>query len=118
MKKRYNLTRYNKALLASTVAAAVLMTGSQALAGHDLAIDLKGPDGVVITSLSGDAYSPQATCGTSGCHDYDAIERHSFHAQLGANQHKGWNAFKNGQWNSVGCKSKPWVQSPGHVGKW
>ena len=118
MKKRYNLTRYNKVLLASAVATAVLMTGSQALADHTGTIVLKDNSGSVITALDGATYSPQATCGTSGCHDYDAIEKHSFHAQLGANQHKGWAAFSNGQWNSVGCKGKNWVQSPGHVGKW
>ena len=67
------------------------------------------------------AYSAQTTCG--GCHDYDSIEQHSYHAQIGANQWVGWSpwnptdsasAFKRG----VGAKGKNWVQSPGHLGKW
>jgi len=66
------------------------------------------------------AYSAKLSCGT--CHDYDSIEQHSYHAQIGANQFVGWapwnpnspNAFKKG----VAAKGKNWVQSPGHLGKW
>ena len=66
------------------------------------------------------AYSAKATCGL--CHDYDKIEQHSYHAQIGANQWQGWSpwnpnsasAFKRG----VAAKGKNWVQSPGHLGKW
>lgn len=66
------------------------------------------------------AYSAQTTCG--GCHHYDEIEQHSYHAQLGANQWMGWNLFNpdspNTYKNGVAAKGKNWVQSPGHVGKW
>ncbi|RJX34403.1 MAG: hypothetical protein C4531_04085 [Desulfurivibrio sp.] len=62
------------------------------------------------------AYSSKNSCGE--CHDYQAIERHSYHAQLGANQILGWNAWAMGNWNSEATQGKPWVQSPGHVGKW
>ncbi|MEW6520068.1 MAG: hypothetical protein AB1461_11700 [Thermodesulfobacteriota bacterium] len=62
------------------------------------------------------AYSSKNSCGE--CHDYQAVERHSYHAQLGANQILGWNAWAMGNWNSEATQGKPWVQSPGHVGKW
>jgi len=61
-------------------------------------------------------FSYKITCGK--CHGdaaypdllgYDEIEKHSFHAQLGANQLKEWNS----------ATPKPWaLQSPGHFGKW
>ena len=66
------------------------------------------------------AYSAKATCG--GCHTYDKIEQHSYHAQIGANQFWGWNQFNPDSPNKfktgVGSKGKNWVQSPGHLGKW
>ena len=62
------------------------------------------------------AFSVKETCGA--CHGnaaypdllgYDAIEKHSYHAQLGANQLAEWNS----------ANAKPWgQQSPGHFGKW
>ncbi len=62
------------------------------------------------------AFSMKATCGY--CHgdkatypdllSYDEIEKHSYHAQLGANQMVEFNP----------SAAKPWVQSPGHFGKW
>ncbi len=66
------------------------------------------------------AYSAKQTCGA--CHNYELMERNSYHAQLGNNQMVGWAAwnpnspskFKSG----VAAKGKNWVQSPGHVGKW
>lgn len=61
-------------------------------------------------------FSYKTTCGA--CHgnpafpallSYDEIEKHSFHAQLGANQLAEWNS----------ATAKPWaLQSPGHFGKW
>lgn len=75
------------------------------------------PDSFSVPAVA-PAFSVKQTCAAGTCHDYDAIERHSFHAQLGANQHMGWNAWASGNWNSIATKGKPWVQSPGHVGKW
>ena len=62
-------------------------------------------------------FSYKTTCGA--CHgdkvtypqllSYDEIEKHSYHAQLGANQLAEWNS----------ANAKPWgQQSPGHFGKW
>ncbi len=108
--------RYKHSLPASALATAALLAASPAFADHPGSIQLRDPGGNAISAGSGIAYSAKMTCGA--CHDYDAIEQHSYHAQLGANEHKGWDAFKYGNWNSVADKSKPWVQSPGHVGKW
>ena len=53
---------------------------------------------------------------------YDQIEKHSFHAQMGANQLNGWAAWNPDSTSKylrgAGPKSKNWVQSPGHFGKW
>jgi hypothetical protein len=108
--------QYKTVMLATAFATATLMFVGQAFAAHPQNITLKDSLGNEILDGDTTAYSAKQTCGF--CHDYDAIERHSFHSQLGANQHKGWDAFKYGNWNSVADKSKPWVQSPGHVGKW
>jgi hypothetical protein len=99
-------------------------------------IPLKNAAGTAIkaTDTVGNAYSVKTTCfGTVGCHgdvnasgkakfSYDDIERHSYHAQLGANEMRGWNpanpdstdAWRQG----AGPQGKNWVQSPGHVGSW
>ena len=110
---------YTSCMIGSLVTGAALLIGGQAFAAHTDAIPLLEADGTAITTGGANnkmAYSAKATCGA--CHDYDAIERHSFHAQLGANEHKGWNPWKQGNMNSVAAKGKPWVQSTGHVGKW
>lgn len=108
--------QYKTGIVASFVATAALLAGSQAFAAHN-PITLRDSSGNAITANgTAAAYSAKKTCGS--CHDYDAIERHSYHAQLGANQHLGWDPFKLGNKNSVAFKKKPWVQSPGHVGKW
>ncbi len=85
-------------------------------------VDLLDGNGQPVPAITGaaPAYSAAETCG--GCHHYDEIEQHSYHAQIGANQMVGWAAwnpnspskFKKG----VAAKGKNWVQSPGHVGKW
>ena len=110
--------RYKNGLLVSALTTAVLLVGSQAFADHPGEIPLldAAGDPIGLTGTEDVAYSAKKTCGA--CHDYDGIERHSFHAQLGANQHLGWNAHNYGNWNSGATKGKPWVQSPGHVGKW
>ncbi|MBI5558511.1 MAG: cytochrome C [Deltaproteobacteria bacterium] len=107
---------YKNALVTSAIAAAALMMASQAFAAHTDPIVLKDADGAALAPGSTAAYSAKQTCGT--CHDYNAIERHSYHAQLGANQHFGFNPYKNGTWNAEAANGKPWVSSPGHVGKW
>lgn len=108
--------RYKSGLLVSAITATALMVGSQAFANHGSNIVLRDASGTPIPDTSDVAYSAKETCGQ--CHDYDAIERHSFHAQLGANEHKGWNPWVYGNMNSIASKGKPWVQSTGHVGKW
>jgi hypothetical protein len=110
---------YKSCMLGSIITTAALLIGTQAFAAHTEAIPLLDSSGSPITVGGGNdntAYSAKATCGA--CHDYDGIERHTFHAQLGANEHKGWNPFSNGNWPSGAAKGKAWVQSAGHVGKW
>ena len=107
---------YPKGLFVSALTTAALLVGTQAFASHPVGIQLKDATGADIAAGSTTAYSAKETCGD--CHDYEGIERHSGHAQLGANQYLGWNAWAMGNWNSIATKGKPWVQSPGHVGKW
>ena len=113
---------YTKGLFVATAltGAALMFSSMQAQAFTHDGVTLRDETGAALTvdpiTAVGPAYSAKATCGA--CHDYDAIERHSFHAQLGANQHLGFNAFAYGNWNSVAPKGKTWVQSPGHAGKW
>ena len=113
MRKR--LTSY---LFAVVIAAGGLLAAASAMAAHPSDIYLRDHTGKVIMSSGGvdQAFSSKGTCGH--CHEYDKIEAHSYHTQLSANQHMGWNAWKFGNWNSGATKGKPWVQSPGHVGKW
>ncbi|MFZ5759728.1 MAG: cytochrome C [Thermodesulfobacteriota bacterium] len=127
MKKRYQ----RGMLVTSLTAAALLFAASQAQSFSHNNVTLRDASGNAIAAIdtNGDgtadappaaapAFSAQKTCGAVGCHDYQAIERHSYHAQLGANEISGWNAWTMGNWNSIATKGKPWVQSPGHVGKW
>jgi hypothetical protein len=83
------------------------------------------------------AFSVKETCGH--CHNggttpegfdgngnpllsYDQIERHSYHAQLGANNLKGWNVFNLNSADKFKASATPrgknWNQSLGHFGKW
>lgn len=107
---------YKKGIVASALATTALLICSQAFAAHTDDIILRDSGGTPLALGSDVAYSAKTTCGE--CHDYAAIERHSYHAQLGANEHKGFDAYKFGNWGSGAAKSKPWVQSTGHVGKW
>ncbi|WP_246038245.1 cytochrome C [Geomonas terrae] len=102
-------------------------------------IPLKDPSGAAITKNgdgSAKAFSIKTTCfGTAGCHGdtgagassvlkytYDDIEKHSYHAQLGANEIRGFNPFNIDSSDAfragAGPQGKNWVQSPGHVGSW
>lgn len=101
------------------------------------AIVLKDPAGTAISKNadgSAKAFSMKTTCfGAAGCHGgagasgkavytYNDIEQHSYHAQLGANEVRGYNPFNidsTDKWRtSPGPVGKNWVQSPGHVGSW
>lgn len=108
--------RYYKGLVATAVTATALLIGSQAFASHPVDIPLLDAAGNAISTGSNAAYSAKETCGA--CHDYNAIERHSFHAQLAANEHAGFNPWAMGNMPSIAAKGKPWVQATGHLGKW
>ncbi len=134
------MKRYKKSALAGIAlfAAAFLVLG---LAGTAMAIhpdiQLRDAGNVLIPATGlGDlqpAFSVRNTCGA--CHDgvtsggdglpllsYDEIEKHSFHAQMGANQMVGWGAWNPDSGSKYlkgpAAKGKNWVQSPGHFGKW
>ncbi|MBC8318354.1 MAG: cytochrome C [Desulfobulbaceae bacterium] len=107
---------YKKGIVVSALTTAALLIGTQAFAAHTDAITLRDANGTPIATGSSTAYSAKMTCGE--CHDYDAIERHSFHAQLAANEHAGFNPWVTGNMPSIAAKGKPWVQATGHLGKW
>jgi len=107
---------YKKGIVVSALTTAALLIGTQAFAAHPSGVILMDANGTPIPAGSSIAYSAKETCGA--CHDYDAIERHSYHAQLGANEHNGWNPWVMGNMASVAAKGKPWVQATGHLGKW
>jgi len=143
----------HRSALIPAAALLVGLAGGTALAynqSHENIV-LKGADGQNITSLTEglNAYSVKSTCfGTVGCHGdasssttlqftYDDIESHSYHAQNGTNEFKGYNPYnpdamvptfdadgvQNGEIpdafrRGVSSKGKNWVQSPGHVGNW
>ncbi len=111
--------QYKNYLAGTAVAITALLVGGQAMAGHQSQIYLRDHTGNVIQAGGAGedlAFSAKGTCGQ--CHQYEKIEAHSYHTQLTGNQHFGWNAWAYGNWNSTATKGKPWVQSPGHVGKW
>jgi hypothetical protein len=137
MMKRLRGRDLSKTVVLSTTALVFGVAGS-AFAAYNAAhenIVLKNAMGTAVKATdTANAYSIKNTCfGTAGCHGdinaggkmrygYDDIERHSYHAQLGANEIRGWNpanpdssdAFRSG----AGPQGKNWVQSPGHVGSW
>jgi len=113
-------------LLTSTVLLFMMVGTSLALTNpvyvHDN-ITLRGPDGAAITTPADctptTAFSAKETCGA--CHNgsaqaacgkvllsYDEIEKHAYHAQLGANQITGWQSHP----------AKAWMQSVAHFGNW
>ncbi|SHI76900.1 hypothetical protein SAMN02745165_00811 [Malonomonas rubra DSM 5091] len=114
MKKQY---RVHIALMACL---AVLL-GMAGVAFAHPNVTLKDASGTAIPVGGDAAYSPKQTCG--GCHDYDSIEQHSYHALIGSNELKGFNPYNpdhptDKYLSGVATKGKSWVQSPGHVGKW
>jgi len=115
-------------LLTSTVLlfmmAGTCLAATDPVYVHDQII-LRAADGGLISSAGGlrQAFSAKETCGA--CHSYDDIERHSYHAQLGANELVGWatyNAAATGPFagfrKGLAPKGKNWVQGLGHFGKW
>jgi len=140
-RRRLKRTAFGTMFLTSAVLLFMLVGSSLALTNpvyvHDQII-LRGADGAPIPYASGlqAAFSAKETCGA--CHDgvtldsmgnpllsYDDIERHSYHAQLGANELVGWatyNASTSGNFagfrKGLAPKGKNWVQGMGHFGKW
>lgn len=134
-------TKRTAMLTAASCAALIGVGAGMAMASVPAhkAIPLKDPSGAPIaknTDGSAKAYSIKTTCfGTAGCHGdaaagtssvlkytYDDIEKHSYHAQLGANEIRGFNPFNIDSSDpfrtGAGPQGKNWVQSPGHVGSW
>lgn len=105
--------------LLSALSVAVLLVSSQAFADHPTgnSVVLKDATGADIAVGGTQAFSFFQTC-NGGCHNYENIEPHQYHAQLGANEFKGWDAHKYGNWNNINSVRLPWSQSPGHLGKW
>ena len=113
MKKQY------KVQIALIACLAVLL-GMAGVSFAHYGVVLKDSAGNLIPEGGTAAYSPKQTCGE--CHQYDLIEQHSYHAQIGANELKGWMAYNPNSPDKykkgAATKGKSWVQSPGHVGKW
>lgn len=93
----------------------------------------KMPVQVDPTTKQGFPYSPKQSCGTSGCHDYNSISKHTFHSAfgmqelestmpLGSNAGRSggheYSAANNSSVTGFTDKPKPWTQGTGHVGKW
>jgi len=132
-----NTTR--RTVLSAVSCAALIGVGAgMALASpaNHSAILLKDAGGTAIVKNadgSAKAFSMKTTCFTNGCHgdsqaggkavySYNDIEQHSYHAQIGANEIRGFNPFNidsPDKWRTgAGPQAKNWVQSPGHVGSW
>ena len=124
---------------AGLLSGAALLLAGTALAynpAHDniLLRDAGPAGGALIAPGSTRAFSMKNTCGA--CHNgstiapatgkallsYDQIERPSYHAQLAANEQRGWNNWNPDSSdpvvNGAGPQGKNWVQGPGHVGAW
>jgi len=117
MKKQYR--RYLTLLSCLTV-----MFGMTTVAlGYDHpSVQLLNHNGQPISAADGPAtaFSSRRTC--NFCHDSALIEQHSYHAQIGSNEMKGFDPFNPNSSDKykagVAAKGKSWVQSPGHIGKW
>ena len=140
-RRRLKRTAFGTMFLTSTVLLFMLAGTCMALTDpvyvHDQII-LRGADGAAIPYGTGlqPAFSVKTTCGA--CHNgtkldgdgqpllsYDDIERHQYHAQLGANELIGWNAWNTSATGDFAGfrkggtpKGKSWVQGLGHFGKW
>jgi len=117
MRKQFEGHRLHIVLLVLTL---VMGMAGVSFAMEHANVTLLDSNGQPIPAGSNAAYSAKETCGF--CHVYDNIEKHSYHAQIGANELVGFNAFNPDSANpyikGVATKGKSWVQSPGHVGKW
>jgi hypothetical protein len=113
-----------KAALLSAVTLLIGFTaGTVAFAYDHSAVPLRDAAGKYIADISSanltNAYSSKETCGA--CHDYDAIEQHSYHTQLASNEYYGWDPMNpdGDVWEAgAGPQGKSWVQGQGHVGAW
>lgn len=91
---------------ATTGALAALLLAAPALAdvaGH-ANVTLRGPEGGTIAASDTVPYSPKETCGR--CHTYETVTK-GYHFQ------QGYDVIAD-QFN----EAKPWILSPGMVGKW
>jgi hypothetical protein len=109
-------------VLVSAIALMLSLVAGSAFAQSDhTGIPLRDANGdlILASETLDNAYSTKETCGA--CHDYDAIEQHSYHTQLAANEHYGYNPMNpdGDVWESgAGPMGKSWVQGQGHVGAW
>lgn len=105
--------RYSRKLLVLAVLGTLLFLASSAMAQVRFRkcppFHLRTESGEIINPISGQnadkPYSTRATCGIKGCHDYDAITK-GFHFQ------QGWDEISD-----TYSEEKPWVLSPGMLGK-
>ncbi len=124
-----------KSVLLASLAVG-LACGSAFAATQHSGMVLRDRAGVAITpATKNNAFSMQGTC--SFCHNgttmntktpptalktYAQIEQHNFHAQLGANEFRGFNPYNpdsTDAWRAgAAAPGKSWVQSPGHFGSW
>jgi len=146
--RRLKRTAFGTMLLTSTVLLFMLAGTSLALTDPVFVHGANGENVIILrdanaTAIPYDttdlqyAFSARETCGA--CHDgttmrpsnsetllsYEDIEQHAYHAQLSANELVGWatfNANATGDFakfrKCLAPKSKNWVQSVGHFGKW
>jgi hypothetical protein len=99
--------------LKRTIAALVLVvlaaTAARAAGKACPPFFLRAEDGSIINPVTGQnadkPVSTRQTCGAQGCHDYGAITK-GYHFQ------QGWDNVKDDF-----SKEKPWVLSPGMMGK-
>ena len=92
-------------LTAGGLGAAALILAAAGSASAHRDVTLKGYDGAPIDPTeSAEPYSPKNTCG--GCHDYQIITG-GYHFQQGFDRIS--DAFD---------EKRPWLLSPGMVGKW
>jgi len=87
----------------------LVLAATTAWAGSCPPFMLRAEDGSVINPVTGQnadkPISTRQTCGAEGCHDYTAITK-GYHFQ------QGWDVIRDDF-----SKDKPWVLSPGMMGK-
>lgn len=95
--------------LAALILFMSLAAGAQAKSNACPPFFLRSEDGAIINPVTGEnadkPVSTRQTCGAQGCHDYAAITK-GYHFQ------QGWDNISD-SYN----KDKPWMLSPGMMGK-